>query len=169
MVDGDGSSVFGQWARVPRSLLLPVMADGSRLRPTANGGDSSAPSRTAAAPQHPDGQQRARPSPPRTPSRAPPRASMATKTARHDGTADSPQRRGLFDSAFLLPPGFRHQCHERLQSLASLFERLIFTPDICIFSSAYHVRVSTHEHRLRAAVVPPAKPPVFYRFPQVSY
>ena len=32
-VDGDGSSGFGQPAGVPRSLLLPIPADGSRLRP----------------------------------------------------------------------------------------------------------------------------------------
>ncbi|XDV12908.1 hypothetical protein PO909_001457 [Leuciscus waleckii] len=62
LVDGDSFSGFVH----PHSLLLPIMADSSRLLPQATGDSSSASSQTAAAPPQP--------------------------------------------IAFLLPPGFRHQC-----------------------------------------------------------
>ncbi|XDV42653.1 hypothetical protein PO909_011274 [Leuciscus waleckii] len=46
LVDGDDSYGFGQPAGAPHSLLLPIMADSSKLWPQANGGNSSAPSGT---------------------------------------------------------------------------------------------------------------------------
>ena len=111
-VDGDGSSGFGQPAGVPRSLLLPIL-----------GRWQQAPAiwRTAPTPPLPHGRQpplhitggrqRVRPSP-ATHSSPPPRASTAPDCyALLHGTADSPQRQGIFGSASLLPPGFRHQCN----------------------------------------------------------
>ncbi|CAM4275459.1 unnamed protein product [Leuciscus chuanchicus] len=83
-------------------------------QPTANSGDSSAPSRTAATPPAPKR--------PAASSTAPPGYSLQllyysllecpwrrTMLTMLDGTADSPQRQGLFDSAFPLLSGFRHQ------------------------------------------------------------
>ena len=82
----------------------------------------SGPRRTAATPpllngrqpplQHLGGQQRARPSPRQlTPAHRLERPWRRKLPAMLDGTVDSQQRQGLFDSAFLLLPGFRHQCN----------------------------------------------------------
>ncbi|KTG06592.1 hypothetical protein cypCar_00010354 [Cyprinus carpio] len=103
-VDGDGSSGFGQLAGVPRSLLLPIMADGSRLRPQANGGDSSAPSRTAAVPPHPRRPAASSSVPPAAHSSPPPSASMAADcSAMLDGNTDSQSR----DLRQRVPPSSR--------------------------------------------------------------
>lgn len=54
----------------------------------------------------PGGWQRIQPSPWQlTPARCLEHPWRQTRSATLDGTADSPQRRGLYDSAFLLPPG----------------------------------------------------------------
>ncbi|ROL28509.1 hypothetical protein DPX16_1669 [Anabarilius grahami] len=105
----------GSQQRVPRPLLLPFMADGSRLRPTANGGDSSAPSRTAATPPCPRGTALSFFVPPFTRLQhhrlGQPLAVFTPTPARTPQHRDPPQPRGLSNSMSLLPPGFRHQCN----------------------------------------------------------
>ncbi len=109
------SRAAGSESPVPCSS--PNMADGSRLRPPGERGDSSAPSRTAATPPRPRSTAASLPShlfffcSSTTASgshwRSPPLP--AARSSQH---RDPTQQRGLSDSVSLLPPGFRHQCNE---------------------------------------------------------
>ncbi len=100
----------------PVPCSSPNMADGSRLRPPGERGDSSAPSRTAATPPRPRSTAASLPShlfffcSSTTASgshwRSPP-LPAARSSQHHDPT----QQRGLSDSVSLLPPGLRHQCN----------------------------------------------------------
>ncbi len=108
------SRAAGSESPVPCSS--PNMADGSRLRPPGERGDSSAPSRTAATPPRPRSTAASLPShlfffcSSTTASgshwRSPPLP--AARSSQH---RDPTQQRGLSDSVSLLPPGFRHQCN----------------------------------------------------------
>ncbi|ROL41831.1 Apolipoprotein L domain-containing protein 1 [Anabarilius grahami] len=138
-VDSDGSSMFGQLARVPCSLLLPIMADGSRLRPTANGGDSSAPSRMTATPPQPRRPAVSLSIPPATHSSQPPRASMAADSAQpcsmapwisHSGEGSMTSfHPGLSIKAPLYasdaPPLFAQTVH-RIRSGIQLYQHVLF-------------------------------------------
>ncbi len=114
---GDGSSSRGQPAASPPFPAPPPtwrMAAGSG--PLANGGDSSAPSRTAATRPHSRSTAASLPShlfffcSSTTASgshwRSPPLP--AARSSQH---RDPTQQRGLSHSVSLLPPGFRHQCN----------------------------------------------------------
>ncbi|KAI7800962.1 hypothetical protein IRJ41_017979 [Triplophysa rosa] len=110
---GHGSEVLVSWRpavapltegsrqQVPRFLLLPDPADGSRLRPRASGADLSAPSRTAATPPHLR---------PRTWREV---FAPSGHTLQHHrlGTA-IPLSGEDSDSMSLLPPGFWHHCNK---------------------------------------------------------
>ncbi len=108
------SRAAGSESPVPCSS--PNMADGSRLRPPGERGDSSAPSRTAATPPRPRSTAASLPShlfffcSSTTASgshwRSPPLP--AARSSQH---RDPTQQRGLSDSVSLLPPGLRHQCN----------------------------------------------------------
>ncbi len=108
------SRAAGSESPVPCSS--PNMADGSRLRPPGERGDSSAPSRTAATPPRHRSTVASLPShlfffcSSTTASgshwRSPPLP--AARSSQH---RDPTQQRGLSDSVSLLPPGLRHQCN----------------------------------------------------------
>ncbi|ROL47270.1 hypothetical protein DPX16_6450 [Anabarilius grahami] len=93
--------VEGSRQRVPRPLLLPFMADGSRLRPTADVGDSSAPSWTAATPPRPRSTASGSPSHLSQGSSTTASGSLSrsshSRAARTPQHRDPPQQRGLSD------------------------------------------------------------------------
>ncbi len=109
------SRAAGSESPVPCSS--PNMANGSRLRPPGERGDSSAPSRTAATPPRPRSTAASLPShlffhcSSTTASDSHWRSPLLP-AARSPQHRDPPQQRGLSDSVSLLPPGFRHQCNE---------------------------------------------------------
>ncbi len=109
------SRAAGSESPVPCSS--PNMADGSRLRPPGERGDSSAPSRTAATPPRPRSTAASLPShlfffSSSTTASGSHWRSPLLPAARSPQHRDPPQQRGLSDSVSLLPPGFRHQCNE---------------------------------------------------------
>ncbi len=109
------SRAAGSESPIPCSS--PNMADGSRLRPPGERGDSSAPSRTAATPPRPRSTAASLPSHlfffcSSTTASGSHWQSPLLPAARSPQHRDPPQQRGLSDSVSLLPPGFRHQCNE---------------------------------------------------------
>ncbi len=108
------SRAAGSESPVPCSS--PNMADGSRLRPPGERGDSSAPSRTTATPPRPRSTAASLPSHlfffcSSTTASGSHRRSPLLPAARSPQHRDPTQQRGLSDSVSLLPPGFRHQCN----------------------------------------------------------
>ncbi len=108
------SRAAGSESPVPCSS--PNMADGSRLRPPGERGDSSAPSRTAATPPRPRSTAASLPSHlfffcSSTTAAGSHWRSPPLPAARSSQHRDPTQQRGLSDSVSLLPPGLRHQCN----------------------------------------------------------